>query len=182
MENEPASSEFAFSNQSASYEGMKKEQSRLGSRAGRWIVGGTIGVGCFAVLIAFVLFGVFRVSPIGEGLGEQLVVTKTPPEVIYYKSGTTRAQAERLGEFLRRWEVFTGRYRGVDIILSRDGDTFVVSVPLSRDWDDPQTIDFHTQMRAALVAEVFDGAPVEVHLIDTFYRTQGELGVKRVIR
>jgi len=93
-----------------------------------------------------------------------------------------KAQAERLGEFLRRWEVFTGRYRGVDIILSREGDTYVVSVPLNRDWDELQTIDFYTQMRAALAAEVFDGAPVEVHLIDTFYRTQGELGVKRVIR
>jgi len=89
MENGPANSEFAFSNQSASYEGMKKEQSRLGSRAARWIVGGTIGVGCFAVLIAFVLFGVFRVSPIGEGLGEQLVVTKTPPEVIYWHQHAT---------------------------------------------------------------------------------------------
>jgi hypothetical protein len=182
MEKEPTNPEFAFNNSSTSYQAIKKEHSRLGSRAARWIVGGTIGLGCFAVLIAFVLFSVFRVSPIGEGLGERLIVNKMPQEAIYYRGGATQAQAVHLGNFLKRWEMFTGQGGAQDIILSRDGNTYIVSVPLIRDWDDPQTVDFFTQMRTALSAEVFDGAPTEVHLIDTVYRTQGELGVRRVIR
>lgn len=174
--------EFAFTDQSAAYEGMKRERGRFGSRATAWILGGILALICLVAFVGFILIVVFKFSLTGEGLGERLIVSRPggPQEAIYYKSGTTEAQALRLASVLRNRGLLDGT--AVDIVLARDGDTFIVNIPLLYGaWNKPEVIEFFTELRPALVAEVFDGAAVEIHLCDTRYRSGG-LGVQRVIK
>lgn len=175
---------FAFSSSSAAYEGMKKEQQGGVRRVAIWIITSMLGLSSLAAVIGIVLVFVFKVPLTGEGLGEQLIISRFGgnQEAVYYKSGTTEAQARRLAGYLRNAGYFTGEGPSKDVVLSRDGDAFVVSLILKKSWDDAAAIDSATQMRAEMAAQVFDGAAVEIHLCDPLYRTQGVLGVRRVIK
>jgi hypothetical protein len=88
---------------------------------------------------------------------------------LYYTAKVSEAEAGRLGGFLAGLNFF-GYLKTVQ--LTRDGDTYQVRMVVNvGDEQDEETVARCDVIAAELAGDVFDGAPVEVHLCDDLLRT-----------
>lgn len=119
-----------------------------------------------AGLCGSVIFGVYLLHPREPSEREKGGrVEIGPQQVVLFEPGTSRAEAQRLGDALRD----LGYLRGmpVTVRLARGPDGFIVSViPVLHDLDDPRVLEEFRALGQQLSWHAFDGKPVEIWLCD----------------
>lgn len=84
---------------------------------------------------------------------------------LFFTASVTRDEANRLGQFLVREQLFDGDHKTVQ--LDKQGRTYSVRFVIKKGLDqDRETIDVMRLLAARLSAEVFYSAPVDIHLCD----------------
>ena len=82
---------------------------------------------------------------------------------LYYTSRVTRAQVEKLGDYMTQVDYFNGERKTVQ--LTREGCTYQVRCVVKKGIDsDAEFISIFKASTAELPLQVFDGQPVETHL------------------
>lgn len=90
---------------------------------------------------------------------------------VYYKEGATQADAQKLGDYLNEIGYFNGEEKSVQ--LQKEGDRFVFRAVIQEEYiDDPKIASGFEIIGAQISKEVFDGAPVDVHLTDEYLETK----------
>jgi hypothetical protein len=182
-----AESEFDFNASKQPFlEAARKERRSLLNRSIFWFLALMAVTGIAAVGMVVV----FKVSPSGEGLGEQLVVTPgvMDRECIYYRGGASKADAEKLADFLKSEGLFLGKPggRGLEVMLRMQKAAYVVGIPLARSdvdqIDQPEMIQFFENLRRQIGERVFPGSPVELEICDPQYQLHGRLDVLRTLK
>jgi hypothetical protein len=167
-------------------EAARKERRSLLNRSIFWFLALMAVTGIAAVVMVVV----FKVSPSGEGLGEQLVVTPgvAGHECIYYRGGASKTDAEKLAAFLKSVGFFTGKRAGggSDVLLRKQKDAYVVGIPVAPSdvdqIDQPEVIQLFDNLRLQINEQVFPGNPVEIELCGTQYQLHGRVEVLRTIK
>jgi hypothetical protein len=89
---------------------------------------------------------------------------------LFYTSAVSREEAQKLGEFLFRERFFDGNPK--DVQLHKEGRTYEVRLVVQEGTErNPQTVEVMKQFGVEISNRVFESAPVDIHLCDTFLRT-----------
>lgn len=147
-----------------------------GPLGSKWIAAGVgllgLAMAVFAIIgISVVAGGVQAVASSGPGLPYKA----SENEIVFYKGGASRGDAERLAETLKKAQYFNGS-RHANVLLRKEDDGWVVSFCVKKDsWKNQDMVDAFTVIGSAIRATTFNGAPLELQLCD------GNLAVHRRI-
>jgi len=102
-------------------------------------------------------------------------LTFGPDEEVIYDNGAAEAEARKIGQFLQANGFFNG-VGGKSVRVMRPENVLVVEFVLQqRALDDPLFVKDFKVVQARLSREVFDGRPVEVHLVNNRWEVQHTL-------
>ena len=121
----------------------------------------SFGLGVLGSLMAVgLLGGVAGIESLPRTARENRIAVGQNGE-IYYASGATRDEAQRLGEHLKNDKWFEGD-TSQGIILAKSGTDFLISVFYEHGvWDDQELLKFYEGYASELSGDVFDGKPVQ---------------------
>ena len=89
---------------------------------------------------------------------------------LYYTPAVSQADAKALGDYLVKEKFFDGRHLSVQ--LTKEGETIQVRFPVKPGFEKDETyIDSVRALGQQISVNVFQGAPVEVHLCDGNLKT-----------
>jgi hypothetical protein len=140
-----------------------------GTKASAWSAAG-IGVLCLVVLFVGIVAWVI--------IEDQFLTSRVyfgPEEEVIFESGATEAEAKKLGTLLQAEGYFDGK-GAKSVRISRAGGRAVVEFVLQQNaWFDPQVVKQFEELKPKLSKAVFDGAPVEIRLVDEDLETHKTL-------
>lgn len=95
-------------------------------------------------------------------------------QLVFYESGASEEQAQKLGELLKN-DGFFGDKQGAHVTLAKSGEGYRVSFILGNGWNDPDTIQYFEQLRPQISQTAVGSAPVTIELQDEWSTTQRTL-------
>ena len=121
--------------------------------------------GRFAILLAV---GAALSSLSGcSGYGKEL---KFNGGQLFYTSAVSKEQADKLGDYLVKEKFFDGNPKTVQ--LNKTGSTFEVRIVVKKGIEqDQKVVDVFKVMCKELSKDVFNAAPVDIHLCDENLKT-----------
>lgn len=120
---------------------------------------------------SYLLVLAFAASVTGcGGYGEKLQVGSGE---VYYTDGATEAEAQKLGDWLKENGYFADDGVTRSVQVRKEGDVYQVRFVVQEDAiDQAGTAEIFRALGDLISADVFGGAPVEVHLTDEYMETQ----------
>jgi hypothetical protein len=89
---------------------------------------------------------------------------------LYYTDNVTESEAKKLGEYLVKEGFYDGKPKSVQ--LDKEGSNYQFRMVVQKEkQNDPQTLDMMKTFGKELSADVFNNAPVEMHVCDETLKT-----------
>lgn len=118
-----------------------------------------------------VFFSIAFISSCGD-YGREL---KFNQGQLFYTSTVSESEAQKLGQYLIQQGFFDGKEKSIQ--LNKSGDIYQFRMVIKKGYEqDPNFINFAKQISQELSKDVFNDAPVEIHLCNQNLQTLKTIG------